>query len=219
MRLVHWVPDGRVDVIMRSGVLQTASSIRAGDPGAETRTFPMDEALGLDKAVFFTPGFVIRDTCRPGGAALILSAEASARLLRTPTTRWVSQDLADVLRLFRCTARDVAERSDRFEQAVGVYLDHTFTGADGAALRAALIERRHGGDVGAWERWIRRCHEGRGFDHAAAAVEAFWSRRGCLPMTPEVLASGGFPLAQDPDLEIVRAPEGRLFEAVAARMA
>ena len=63
-------------------------------------------------------------------------------------------------------------------------------------------------------RWIGRCHEGRGFDHASRPVEAIWALTGRLPMTPEVIVPGGYPLAQDPALSVVRAPPGRLFEAV-----
>ncbi len=219
IRLVHRVAADRVDFVLQSGVLRSARALRVQDPDAPTRTFPMDEALGLDQAVFFTPGFVTEEISDGAGAALVLSAEASARILRATSTRWVAQDLADVLRIFRCTARDVRDQRDRFTEAVRVYLDHTFTGSGGAALQRALIQRRHGGDIRAWERWIRRCHQGRGFDHAAEAVERAWFRQGHLPMTPEVLAPGGFPLSQDPDLEVVRAPRGKLFEAVAARMA
>lgn len=208
VRLVHRAPTPAIEAIVQAEVIRSAQALRRADPGHPTRSFPMDGQLDLDGAVFFTPGFVTQDASHAGGAAIVLSAEASARVLAAPRTRWVAQDLADVLRLFRCRAPDVLERRSRFEEAVALYLDHVFTGIDGAALQRAVIEQDHGSDEEAWRGWIARCHAGRGFDHASEEVESCWRRTGSLPMTPEVIVPGWFELADDPDYVVIAAEDG-----------
>ena len=208
-RLVHRAPTERLATLLRTGVIRSARALRERDPDHPVRTFAMDAALDLDAAVFFTPGFVTQDSSHRLGAAIVLSAEASARVLAAPTTRWVAQDLADVLKLFRCRAPDVSGRSERFERAVRVYLGHAFTGADGAALQRAAIDRDHGGDEADWRRWIAQRHAGRGFDHICGEVERCWADRGSLPMTPEVIVPGAYDLADDPGFEVIEAgPDG-----------
>ncbi|MEG3620137.1 hypothetical protein V5T82_16860 [Magnetovibrio sp. PR-2] len=205
--LVHCCPPAALPVILQSGQLTSLK---------DTNTYSFDRMLGLGTGVFFTPGFATIDAAHPDGHGVVLSRAKSQTVIQAKGSLFAAHDFADILKVFRITARDVREQSDKFQQAVDVYMSHLFPPAQASQIIWAYVQAVHHGHMSAYLDFVFTAHQGRAFDHLHKSVEDFYARHALFPLVPEIIVPSPVDLGQDVTTVTPEGDKRDRFDAVLA---